>query len=235
MALAAGALIEVEDLLQELQAPAASLSARTAELERVIMLASSAIENALHRPGLIWTGADTPLEETHSPRIPSPQLWLRRYPIIDVASVRESAERDWTSDPLTVGRDYVVNTARGRLERLTSGVTAEFVLADAACWPSGVSSFAAVNPRWPVGASVVQVRYRGGYTTRATLPFDIVDVCRRFAALRWREITRGEQGVTGSADAAGNFTRYATARLTREMLEQLRPYMATDLQKTADA
>lgn len=76
---------------------------------------------------------------------------------------------------------------------------------------------------WVGGWRSVKQVYSAGYSV-ANVPEDIKDVCRRLVAILYQEVDKGRIGLSGGADATGNWQRFARAALAAEMRQQLDVY-----------
>lgn len=180
-------------------------TARDSTVEECINRATGIIESFLDRQIIERTSGTTPVAYTeyYSLEEPVEALWLREWPIISITSVAESDDwpRDYSST-LSVGTNYAVSTSRGSLIRLDS---------------FGPST-------WQVGWRGIKVVYRAGYSALANVPYPIRDVARRLAALIYKEVDRGQQGISSLSDALGNWTRFGPAKLNDDMKYELAPF-----------
>jgi hypothetical protein len=205
MALDAHALVTLTEAKEELNI---SGTARDTALETAIHRATGMVEAYLDRQVVERVSGTVPVAYTeyHSLDESVEDIFLHEWPIVSVTSVAESSAwpRDY-STALVAGTDYSKNDKTARLTRLATG---------------GVST-------WQTGWRGVKVVYRGGYSALTSVPWPIRDVARRLAALLFKELDRGQHGITGYSDSIGNFTRLGTARLTDDMKAQLDGFRRT--------
>jgi hypothetical protein len=206
MAIQAHALVTVSELKDELNV---SGTARDATLEEVANRTTALIEGFLDRKvversttvGTVTTY--TTYTEYHTLDRPLEEIYLREWPIVAITSVQELQTFPSTyATALVEGTTYLKSTNSGKLVRIGTG-----------------GAYA-----WPTGLRGVKVVYRGGYTALSSVPYEIRDVARRLGAMLFKELDRGQQGVSGYSDSIGNFTRFGPAKLTDDMKEALAPY-----------
>lgn len=139
------------------------------------------------------------------------RLYLRQFPIISIVSVAEGSwdTGAWTASlALTASTDYMAETERGALLRLSGG------------------SLGA----WECGFERVKVVYSAGYATTAAVPDAIRRVALSLVARRWAEKKRGAPGAQSVSDAMGSVTRFLPAELLRmeqDALQQFRRFLTT--------
>lgn len=202
MAILAHALVTVAELKDELNVSGA---ARDATLEEIGNRVTALIEGHLDRK-IIERVSGTVAQsytEYHSIDRTVEDIYLREWPVVSITSVQEIQTWPATyATALTVNADYFLDGKASRLTRINS---------------TGVSY-------WAIGRRSVKVVYRGGYSTLAEVPYEIRDVARRLGATLYKEVDRGQQGVSGYSDSIGNFTRFGAAKLTDDMKEVLALY-----------
>ncbi len=236
MALANYALITVAEAREELGIDSAA-TADTAALESVIALATATIEKHLDRSLRYRGTALVDLMDVRPEDGRTDFIATIDRPIFEIVSIKEANQRGtgdfWASiTALTEGTDYYVDKARGRIERLANGWSQSMRSAEVDWWPSGQLSAPPARGwgRW------VRVEYKAGFegqdaqpTEAEPLPAIFQQVCRELVALKWREIKRGEQGVTGVTNELGNFQRIGPAKLQPQHEAALRDEKQTDL------
>ena len=140
------------------------------------------------------------LTEYHTFRCFESELYLRDWPIIAVTDVAEDIARTYGTS-LTVNTQYIVTAQKGKLTRTWSATSGETA--------------------WQTGFRAVRVQYTAGYEEKEDVPDHIKDVCKRLVALKYREVDRKHEGLSGASDDAGNWTRFGTADLTDNMRKQI--------------
>lgn len=162
-------------------------------LENLIASVSLSIERYLNRPLLV--AARTEYLDV------VPDRWsyqLPAFPVVSVASVKNSATFDWTVDAKVEGTDFVLDTETGILRQLTS---------------------------WVNGAEALQVVYTAGLaadtaTILSAFP-DLADAC----AKQVTEEFRRRDGLSRTTVAVqGSSTTSAAVSLLPVVRERLAPY-----------
>lgn len=200
MALSSYALVTLDELKNHIGAGG---SAKDAVLEEIINRVTDEIESYLDRQ-IVTRGTLTEFHTLRADGIPVDTSELRtlEWPILTVTSVHED-----TGTPRTYGAgallvsdtDYQTIKPGGLLRRI-----------------SGLGTPA----MWDTGLRAIKVVYTAGYAS-GSVPARIKSIALRYAALVWDEQRRGAFGVSGAADALGNYTRFAPAMLTKDMRDTL--------------
>ena len=182
------------------------------ELIRVLIEdCSDIIESWLDRQ-IVTRGA---LTEYHTFEDSEAELFTLDYPIISVTSVHEDTNRTYGATALlTVTTQYIVSKPVGKIIRVYSA-------------SSGRTA-------WLTGFRAVKVIYTAGYADTDSVPRELKDVCKRLVALKFREVERGQQGLSGQADDVGNYTRFGPPELTKGMQAQLRPFKRNEYSWTGE-
>lgn len=174
-------------------------------LESIISRVTDEIEDHLGRWIVCPTGDATrgTLTEFHTFQadgdpVCTANLRTLEWPIISVTGVYEDTAVPRTySSALVSGTDYEVIKPKGLIRRLCGG--------------------AGATMPWATAHRAVKVVYTAGYTSTSAVPERIKAVALRYVSLIWSEASRGDFGMYGRSDALGNYTRYATPKLTAEM------------------
>lgn len=198
MSLSAYALVSLEEARAHLGLGG---NAKDAELELIVNRVSDEIERYLGRQ-IVTRGSLTEYHTMQSGgglRVCHPDLRTLEWPIITVTSVHEdtATPRAYGAAALLVeGTGYEVVKPKGLIRRIEGlGVTRD----------------------WSTGHRAIKVVYSAGYADVDSVPARIKSVALRYLGLMWGEAKRGDFGISGQADAVGNYTRFTVAHLTPEM------------------
>ena len=234
MALANWALCTEAEARQELNLVSEATADQVA-LWGVIELATLTIEKQLAGRELRYRSAKTDIADVRPDAGVPDLIYTIDRPIFAITSVKESDSlaTAWSAiTALTLNTDYSVDYARGRIERLSSGMSRELLSSDSEYWGSGLSSYGSSRPTWK---RYVQVAYSAGFrgidgqpSAAEALPGIYTLICRELVALKWKEIKRGQQGVSAVTDETGNYQRFGAAKLTAAHVEMLRDEMRSD-------
>jgi len=138
----------------------------------------------------------SPTVEVQGVGVGTSTLWLDRYPIDSVVSVKEDVDGNFASGAVLSPSDYYVNAARGLLE-----LRRFFLLP---------------------GRGTVQVTYAGGlYLETGACPMDIREACARQVAFQWEG--RSRLGVNTQSAGGVSTTRF-TVDLLDDVKDVLRLY-----------
>lgn len=155
--------------------------------------ATDDLEQALGARLLVTRGAITEYH-TPMPQIPA-VLYLGQFPVISITTVKTGywgSSGSWVAiETLTAGTDYVVDTERGTLTRVSSGAPAA----------------------WDSGFETVQVVYSGGYANTASVPQRIKRVAAALAGRMLSATSRGQTDAQTISDGMGSVTRFLPAEL----------------------
>lgn len=147
-------------------------------IERMIEATTARFERECRRS--FRTATET---EVLSPSRGQKSLWLKRYPISSVTSLKEDTSGDFTIATVFDPDDYYVNSERGRIDLRRHDFVA--------------------------GKGSVQVVYNGGlYAEVGACPLDLRDACARQVAFLWEG--RSRLGVSSQSIGGTSTTRYAT-------------------------
>ncbi len=170
-------------------------------IETLIQEASEGIEEYCGRR-FVSRGAIT---EYHTFDNSDHELETLQSPIISMTTIHEDSTRAYAStELLTENTDYVVVKPKGKVVRI-NGATGG-------------------RRNWGGGFYAIKVIYTGGYSTIADVPGPLKDVCRRLVGIKYREIERKQQGISGASDDFGNYTRFGASDITDRMKQQLNPW-----------
>lgn len=147
-------------------------------IERMIEAVTARFEKKCRR-----TFRKATVTEVFSPGTGETSLWLKRFPIESVTSVKEDVNGDFANGTTIDTDDYYVNSDRGRVDMRRYNLI--------------------------VGKGSVQVVYVGGlYAEVGAAPLDLRDACARQVAFLWEG--RSRLGVASQSVGGVSTTRYAT-------------------------
>lgn len=152
---------------------------------------SDELERALGRH-LVTRGAITEYH-TIDPGNPS-VIYLGQFPNVVITTAKEGYwyEGAWVAvETLVVGEDYVLDAARGKLTRISTGSQVE----------------------WSDGFEEIQVVYAAGYANTAAVPQRIKRVAAALASRMYATMRRGQPDAQSVTDGMGSVTRFAPAEL----------------------
>lgn len=202
MSILSHSLVTVAELKDEINITG---SGRDATIEEIANRVTALIEGHLDRKIIERVAGTVAVSYTeyHSIDRTVEDIYLREWPVVSITSVQEIQTWPATYATTLAGNTgYFLDAKASRLTRIDS---------------TGVSY-------WAIGRRSVKVVYRGGYSTLAEVPYEIRDVARRLGATLYKEVDRGQQGISGYSDSIGNFTRFGAAKLTDDMKEVLALY-----------
>lgn len=207
MALTANALVTVEELKDYLSPGTGGVS-HDDRVGLVIGRACALIEQEVGRD-LVSRGSIT---EYHTVWALDSEIRLSQWPTISVTTVHEDPDRTYGADTLlVVNTDYIISKPLGKLIR--------------------ISEAGGCPIEWDASWRAVKVVHAGGYaTTTGTptgaleVPPDLKEVALKVCAKLWSEAMRQQWGISGASDAAGNWTRFESGAISKDIREQLSPY-----------
>jgi hypothetical protein len=125
-------------------------------------------------------------------------LYLGQFPVIAIASVKVGywSGGAWVvTDTLVAGEDYLLNSARGELTRISGA--------------------------WSCSRESTQVIYTAGYASTAAVPQSVKEIARSYLRRKWAEQNRGNSGAQSFSDGMGSVTRFPGSDLLRAEIDAL--------------
>lgn len=212
MALASNALVLLPDFQGFLGGVTFSADTTAkAQAERAINVATKTIER---ETGRIFVNASA-VTEYHTVWDSRSRIHLLDWPIQSITSIYEDPERgyDDSDDLLTVNEDYISVAQKGELIRI---------------WED-----AGERP-WCQGFRAIRVIYTPGYADTTTVPYDLADLCMEMAARLRNEAERKSWGLQGQSDSSGNWTRFASTLLTKEIRDRIAGFARPKWDRTGE-